>query len=198
MIKKFFDVLFAILILIFSFPLLIIIAFLIRKKISKEILFIQLRPGYMGKPFKLIKFRTMHDKKDMKGKLLPDSKRLSKFGEFLRSTSLDELPSLINIIKGEMSFIGPRPLLMEYLAHYSKDEFRRHNVIPGLSGWAQINGRNLITWDEKFKYDLWYVDNRSFFLDMKIIFLTIVNVLERKGIKTKKGEMMPKFTRNKT
>ena len=149
----------------------------------------------MGRPFNLIKFKTMNDKKNIKGDLLSDTERLSKFGEFLRSTSLDELPSLINIINGQMSFIGPRPLLMEYLRYYNENEFRRHHVLPGLSGWAQVNGRNLISWERKFELDLWYVDNRNFLLDLKIILMTIFMVIKRKGIKTKEGGIMPPFKR---
>ena len=149
----------------------------------------------MGRPFNLIKFKTMNDKKNIKGELLSDTERLSKFGGFLRSTSLDELPSLLNIINGQMSFIGPRPLLMEYLGYYNENEFRRHHVLPGLSGWAQVNGRNLISWERKFELDLWYVDNRNFILDLKIILMTIFMVLRRKGIKTKEGGIMPAFKR---
>lgn len=195
MIKKFLDKLFAVILLILLLPVLIVIAILIRNKISRDIFFIQQRPGLLGRPFNLIKFKTMYDLKNKNGELLDESKRLSNLGNWLRASSLDELPSLINIIKGELSFIGPRPLLMEYLKYYNKNELKRHNVTPGLSGWAQVNGRNLLSWDKKFEMDLWYVENRTFFLDFKILIITIWKVIKRKGINRKNGDIMEKFKR---
>ncbi|EEE40986.1 sugar transferase [Prochlorococcus marinus] len=195
MIKKFLDKLFAVILLILLLPVLIVIAILIKNKISKDILFIQKRPGFLGRPFNLIKFKTMYDLKNENGELLDESKRVSNLGNWLRASSLDELPSLINIIKGELSFIGPRPLLMEYLKYYNKNEFKRHNVTPGLSGWAQINGRNLLSWEKKFEMDLWYVENRTLILDFKILIITIWKVIKRKGINRKNGDIMEKFKR---
>jgi len=158
------------------------------------VLFRQVRPGLDGKPFEMIKFRTMQDVVDVAGKPLPDSERMSPFGSFLRSSSLDELPELWNVLKGDMSLIGPRPLLMEYLPLYSPEQYRRHEVRPGVTGWAQINGRNALSWEEKFKLDVWYVDNRSLWLDLKIIFLTIKKVFARDGISAEGEATMPKFT----
>lgn len=155
--------------------------------------FFQLRPGKDGKIFKIVKFKTMIDKKDSQGNLLPDAARLNNIGNFVRKTSLDELPQLLNVLKGEMSLIGPRPLLPEYLPLYSKTQNRRHEVKPGISGWAQVNGRNAISWEDKFKYDVWYVDNLSFMLDLKIIVLTIKKVLVRKDISSKTSVTMEKF-----
>ena len=195
MIKKFFDILLSIILLVITSPVLLLSAILIRIKISKNIFFIQKRAGYLGQPFYLIKFKTMNDKRDKNGNLLNDSERLCKFGKFLRSTSIDELPSLINIIKGEMSFIGPRPLLMEYLKYYNINELKRHEVKPGLSGWAQVNGRNSISWEKKFKFDVWYVENKSILLDLKIIFMTVLKVIKQKGINQNDGKPMPKFKR---
>jgi len=151
-------------------------------RVGSPILFRQTRPGLNGNPFTLYKFRTMTDERDVDGNLLSDSERLTKIGRFLRSTSLDELPELFNVVKGDMSLVGPRPLLMQYLERYTPEQARRHEVKPGITGWAQINGRNAITWEEKFKLDVWYVDNQSLLLDLKILFLTIVSVLKREGI----------------
>jgi lipopolysaccharide/colanic/teichoic acid biosynthesis glycosyltransferase len=164
------------------FPFILVVALLVRIKLGSPILFTQERPGINGKVFKMMKFRTMLDGKDKYGNLLPDEQRMTKFGAFLRSTSLDELPGLFNVLKGDMSLVGPRPLLVQYLPLYSKEQARRHNVRPGITGWAQVNGRNAISWEEKFKLDVWYVDNQSFLLDLKILFLTVKKVFVREGI----------------
>ena len=163
---------------------------------GSPVLFRQTRPGRDGKPFEMIKFRTMRDAIDTDGRPLPDAERLTKLGRFLRSSSLDELPELWNVLKGEMSLVGPRPLLMEYLPLYSPKQARRHEVRPGVTGWAQVNGRNAISWDEKFALDVWYVDNRSLWLDMKIIWLTIRKVIKREGISAAGEATMSKFTGN--
>ena len=183
--------------LILLFPLLAIISFKIRQNLGQPILFKQLRPGLHGQPFQMIKFRTMTNSRADNGTLLPDCERLTCFGHFLRSTSLDELPELLNVLKGEMSLVGPRPLLMDYLPLYSPEQARRHEVNPGITGWAQVNGRNAISWEEKFKYDVWYVENQSFWLDMKIIWMTIKKVIAREGISADGEATMPKFTGNK-
>jgi sugar transferase EpsL len=180
--KRLFDLYIATFTFSIMCPILIIIGSGIAINIGFPVLFVQQRPGRNGKPFKLYKFRTMTDARDMNGDLLADAERLTPFGHFLRTTSLDELPELINIIKGDMSIVGPRPLLMQYLDRYSPEQARRHEVKPGLTGWAQINGRNAISWEEKFKLDVWYVDNQSFWLDLKIIALTIGKVIRREGI----------------
>ena len=193
MVKRVFDIVFSIVLLLLFLPLIIFVSFQVYKKIGRPILFIQTRPGLRGLPFNMIKYRTMLNITDDKGNTLNDEERLSSFGKFLRSTSLDELPELWNVLKGEMSIVGPRPLLMEYLPLYSAAQFRRHNVKPGITGWAQINGRNSIDWDEKFNLDIWYVDNFSFWLDMKILFLTIKKVLKRKDISKDGQATMTKF-----
>ncbi|QNI52885.1 bacterial sugar transferase family protein [Synechococcus sp. BIOS-E4-1] len=180
--KSFFDRLFALLSLFILSPLFIVTALLVRWRLGTPVLFRQQRPGYRGKPFWLLKFRTMRNACDAGGALLPDAQRLTPFGRWLRATSIDELPELINILRGEMSFIGPRPLLMQYLPLYSPQQARRHDVKPGFSGWAQINGRNSISWDEKFRLDVWYVDHQSFRLDLLIFLLTIWKVIRREGI----------------
>ena len=180
--KRFFDFLIALIALLTLLPLIIIVAVLIRFKLGSPILFAQDRPGFNGKVFKMMKFRTMLDNKDNQGNLLPDDERMTKFGSFLRSTSLDELPGLFNVLKGDMSLVGPRPLLVQYLPLYSAEQARRHNVRPGITGWAQVNGRNAISWEQKFKLDVWYVDNQSFWLDIKILFLTVKKVFVREGI----------------
>jgi lipopolysaccharide/colanic/teichoic acid biosynthesis glycosyltransferase len=161
---------------------MIVISTSVWLKNGRPILFIQTRPGFMGKPFKLYKFRTMSEEKDESGKPLPDSLRLTTLGRFLRSTSLDELPQLFNVLRGEMSLVGPRPLLMQYLDRYSSEQFHRHYALPGITGWAQINGRNAVTWQDKFRLDVWYVDHCSLALDIKIIALTIWKILKREGI----------------
>lgn len=180
--KRFFDFLVALGVLFSLLPVIVIVAVLIRLKLGSPILFTQDRPGLNGKIFKMMKFRTMLDGKDKQGNLLPDDERMTKFGAFLRSTSLDELPGLFNVLKGDMSLVGPRPLLVQYLPLYSPEQARRHNVRPGITGWAQVNGRNAISWEQKFKFDVWYVDNQSFLLDFKILLLTVKKVFVREGI----------------
>ncbi|MFP5498542.1 MULTISPECIES: sugar transferase [unclassified Pseudomonas] len=197
MIKRGFDLFASLLGLILLSPVIAVIAWNIRKKLGSPVLFRQVRPGRNGKPFEMIKFRTMRDAHDANGEPLPDSQRMTAFGSFLRSSSLDELPELWNVVKGDMSLVGPRPLLMEYLPLYSAEQYRRHEVRPGVSGWAQVNGRNAIGWEEKFKLDTWYVDNQSFWLDMKVIFLTIKKVLVRDGISAEGEATASKFTGSK-
>ena len=179
-------------------PLLLVLLLAVRVKLGRPVLFRQVRPGLRGKPFQLLKFRTMLDAVDAAGNPLPDDQRMTRLGSFLRSASLDELPELWNVLKGDMSLVGPRPLLMEYLPLYSPEQFRRHEVRPGITGWAQVNGRNALSWDEKFKLDVWYVDNQSFWLDMKILFLTVWQVLKRDGINHGGEVTMPKFTGSKS
>ena len=193
MIKTMFDFALSLIGFVLVFPLLCLLTIIILFTLGSPILFKQQRPGLFGKPFIFYKFRTMTSEKDENGNLLPDEKRLTKFGNFLRKTSLDELPSLWNVLKGNMSLVGPRPLLMEYLPLYSKEQARRHEVKPGITGWAQVNGRNAISWDEKFKFDIWYVENQSLRLDIKIIILTIWKVLKREGINQKGNTTMEKF-----
>jgi sugar transferase EpsL len=168
-------------IIVFS-PFLLIISVLVLVNFGTPILFRQKRPGYRSKPFYVYKFRTMTDARDAQSNLLPDSQRITRLGRFLRSTSLDELPEMFNVLKGEMSWVGPRPLLMQYLERYSPEQARRHDVLPGITGWAQINGRNSLTWEEKFNLDVWYVDHQSFGLDIKILLISILKVLRREGI----------------
>ena len=184
--KRVFDFSMALVMLFFLAPFLTVLAVIIRIKLGSPILFKQKRPGLYAKPFLLYKFRTMTNECDEQGHLLADEARLTPFGSFLRKYSLDEWPQLINVLKGELSFVGPRPLLMEYLPYYSEEEFKRHLVVPGITGWAQINGRNDISWEEKFAYDLWYISHHSFWLDLKIIFLTFNKVIHSEGI-TKQG-----------
>ncbi len=195
-IKNILDKITSLFLLIFLSPILIIISLSILLFEGKPIFFIQIRPGYKSKCFRIIKFRTMKNEKCFKYKFNKDEERLTTIGRFLRKTSLDELPELINILNGQMSFVGPRPLLVEYLPLYSKRQLLRHNVKPGLSGWAQVNGRNNISWTEKFNKDIWYVENISFHLDLKIIILTIWKVFKKESINTKNGSIMPKFTGN--
>lgn len=197
MIKRLFDVLCALFALLLLFPVIVVVGILIHRKLGSPILFRQTRPGKDGKSFQMIKFRTMLDAVDKQGDPLPDDQRMTPFGRFLRSTSLDELPELWNVLKGEMSLVGPRPLLMEYLPLYSKEQYRRHEVRPGVTGWAQVNGRNAISWEDKFKLDVWYVDNRSFLLDLKILILTVKKVLVRDDISGEGEVTMSKFTGNK-
>ena len=180
--KRLFDLVVALLLLPSIFLMCLMIAFFVKIKLGSPVIFTQLRPGLNGKIFNMVKFRTMTDKCDLDGNLLPDSIRLTKFGKFLRSTSLDELPGLWNVIKGNMSLVGPRPLLVEYLPLYNDRQMRRHEVLPGITGWAQVNGRNSISWDEKFDLDVWYVDNQSIWLDVKILWLTVKKVIMRDGI----------------
>ena len=180
-----------------ALPLLILIA-LIRRKLGSPVFFTQVRPGMHGKPFKMVKFRSMTSERGTDGELLPDAVRLTPFGRFLRSTSLDELPELWNVLKGDMSLVGPRPLLMEYLPLYSPEQARRHEVRPGITGWAQVNGRNAISWEDKFKLDVWYVDHCSLWLDIKILWLTVKKVLVREGISAAGEATMGKFTGSKS
>lgn len=196
MTKRVFDIVVALIALIILAPVILIVAFLIRFKLGTPIFFHQLRPGLRGDEFKMIKFRTMLDSFDKSQKQLPDEKRITRFGSFLRSTSLDELPELWNVLKGDMSLVGPRPLLMEYLPLYSKEQFRRHEVRPGITGWAQVNGRNSISWEDKFKLDVWYVENQSFWLDLKILTLTLKKVLIREGISLEGHMTTEKFKGN--
>lgn len=174
-------------------PILILLAVLVRLSLGQPILFCQVRPGLHGRPFTLYKFRSMTDALDAAGNLLSDAQRLTRFGRFLRSTSLDELPELWNVLKGDMSLVGPRPLLMQYLERYTPEQARRHEVRPGITGWAQVNGRNAITWEEKFALDVWYVDNQSIWLDTKILVLTLVQVLRREGINEEGNATMSEF-----
>jgi lipopolysaccharide/colanic/teichoic acid biosynthesis glycosyltransferase len=194
--KRNIDIFFAIFCLLLLFPILIIISICIYISIGRPIFFRQERPGLHGRPFEMVKFRTMDEKRDKFGNLLPDTERLGFIGRFLRSTSLDELPELWNVLKGDMSLVGPRPLLMEYLPLYSAEQNRRHNMKPGVTGWAQINGRNAISWDEKFALDIWYVDNWSLCLDVKILVKTAFKVVAREGINTVDDKAMPPFLGN--
>ena len=180
--KRLLDLLLAGLGLFFLSPLYLILIILIAGWLGKPVFFRQRRPGYHAKPFMIYKFRTMSDARDAQGNLLPDEIRLTNLGRFLRATSLDELPELINVLRGEMSLVGPRPLLMQYLERYTPEQARRHDVLPGITGWAQINGRNVLTWEDKFRLDIWYVDHQSMLLDLKILFLTLWKVIRREGI----------------
>ncbi|MDO1509624.1 MULTISPECIES: sugar transferase [unclassified Neisseria] len=177
-------------------PMFLVLIYLIRKNLGSPVFFTQTRPGMNGKPFKMVKFRSMRDATDSDGHPLPDSERLTPFGRKLRSTSLDELPELWNVLKGEMSLVGPRPLLMEYLPLYNAFQYRRHEMRPGITGWAQVNGRNAISWNEKFQLDVWYIDNHSFWLDLKILLLTIKKVFVREGISAEGEATTAKFTGN--
>jgi len=195
--KRLFDFSASLTALLFLSPFYLLLMLLVLTYLGAPIFFTQTRPGLRGKAFKMVKFRTMTNSRGIDGDLLLDAQRLTRFGHFLRATSLDELPELWNVIKGDMSLVGPRPLLMEYLPLYSNEQASRHNVRPGITGWAQVNGRNAISWEEKFKYDVWYVDNQSFWLDMKIIWMTIKKVIAREGISADGEATMPKFTGNK-
>jgi len=194
MFKRIFDVAVSLVALIFLLPVIAVVAWRISRNMGSPVLFRQVRPGLGGKPFEMVKFRTMKDALDAEGNPLPDSERLTSFGQFLRSSSLDELPGLWNVLKGDMSLVGPRPLLMEYLPLYSVTQYRRHEVRPGITGWAQVNGRNTVGWEKKFELDVWYVDNRSMWLDIKILFLTVKKVLVRDGISAEGEATMSKFT----
>ena len=194
MLKRAFDILISAIALLLLAPLFAIIAMAVRMKLGRPILFTQIRPGLGGQPFLMVKFRTMVDAHNSDGGLLPDSDRLPSFGRWLRSTSLDELPGLWNVFKGDMSLVGPRPLLMQYLELYSPEQARRQLVKPGVTGWAQINGRNALSWDEKFKLDIWYVENSSVWLDLKILALTLLKVMKRDGISADGEATMPFFT----
>ena len=195
--KRLFDILLSACgLLVLAVPLLAL-AWQVRRKLGSPVLFTQVRPGLHGKPFRMVKFRTMTDERDASGALLPDAKRLTLFGRFLRASSLDELPELWNVLRGEMSLVGPRPLLMEYLPLYSPEQARRHEVRPGITGWAQVNGRNAISWSDKFALDVWYVDHRSLWLDMRILWLTVRKVLVRDGISAAGEATMPRFEGDK-
>lgn len=194
MFKRFFDIIVSFFGLLVLSPIIAIVAWKVRRNLGSPIFFRQIRPGLNGEPFEMIKFRTMKDGFDADGQLLSDAERLTNFGIFLRSSSLDELPELWNVLRGDMSLVGPRPLLMEYLPLYSPQQYRRHEIRPGVTGWAQVNGRNTIGWDEKFNLDVWYVDNKSFFLDVKIILMTVKKVLKRDGISAIGEATMSKFT----
>jgi lipopolysaccharide/colanic/teichoic acid biosynthesis glycosyltransferase len=191
--KRFFDIVVSSIILLILCVPLLFLTWRVRSKLGSPVFFRQMRPGLYGMPFIMIKYRSMTEVSSSNNQLLPDVNRITDFGNFLRSNSLDELPELWNVIKGDMSLVGPRPLLMEYLPLYSKDQARRHEVKPGITGWAQVNGRNAITWDEKFKLDVWYVDHQSFWLDMKILALTVKKVLIKEGISAQGLETMPRF-----
>ncbi len=192
--KRLFDLCGSILgILIFALPLLLLV-YLVRSRLGSPVFFTQVRPGLNGKPFRMVKFRSMTDARSPDGELLPDAERLTRFGALLRSTSLDELPELWNVLKGEMSLVGPRPLLFEYLPLYTPEQARRHDVRPGITGWAQVNGRNAISWEEKFALDVWYVENQSLWLDIKILWLTVRKVLVRDGISASGEVTASKFT----
>jgi len=190
------DIVLSLVVLLALSPILLILGFVLLQTIGIPIIFRQIRPGLNGKPFMFYKFRTMLQRKDDRGQLLPDGDRITKLGSFLRKTSLDELPSIWNVLKGDMSFVGPRPLLMEYLDRYSPEQARRHEVKPGITGWAQINGRNAISWEEKFQLDVWYVDNQTLWLDFKILFITIRKVLMGEGISQPGHVTIEKFKGN--
>jgi lipopolysaccharide/colanic/teichoic acid biosynthesis glycosyltransferase len=174
--------------------LIVLVALIVRLTTGTPVFFMQIRPGAAGKPFRIVKFRTMSDARGPDRKLLPDAERLTRFGRFLRSTSIDELPELWNVLTGDMSLVGPRPLLMEYIPLYSREQLRRHEVRPGITGWAQVNGRNAIQWEEKFALDLWYVDHRSLALDLKILLMTVAIVVSRRGVSAVSEATMPKFS----
>lgn len=194
MAKRIFDVLVAVAALLLLMPVLVLTAIAVRLFLGAPVFFVQQRPGLHGQCFAMIKFRTMSNARDSAGNLLPDAQRLTDFGRFLRSSSLDELPELINVLRGEMSLVGPRPLLVEYLPLYSAEQARRHEVRPGITGWSQIKGRNSLSWDERFALDVWYVDHHDFVMDMKILALTVLKVLRREGISAAGEATMPKFT----
>ncbi|MFC0666419.1 sugar transferase [Azotobacter chroococcum] len=196
--KRLFDLLVATTALLLLAPLLLVLAWLVRRRIGTPVLFRQLRPGLHGRPFELLKFRSMREALDERGRPLPDAERLTPFGRFLRASSLDELPELWNVLRGDMSLVGPRPLLMEYLPLYTPEQARRHAVRPGITGWAQVNGRNALSWEEKFRLDVWYVDHRSFRLDLRILLLTLKRVLAREGINAEGEATMARFTGSKS
>jgi len=192
--KRFFDIFCSALALLLLLPVLLLLSVFVKVKLGSPVLFKQRRPGLYSSVFQMIKFRSMRDAVDGQGHVLPDAERLTPFGKKLRSLSLDELPGLWSVLKGDMSLVGPRPLLVEYLPLYSTEQARRHNVRPGITGWAQVNGRNAISWEEKFKFDVWYVDNQSFLLDIKILLLTVKKVLIRDGVSAEGEATMSKFT----
>tara|TARA_R110000822_G_scaffold297182_3_gene419745 strand:+ start:929 stop:1528 length:600 start_codon:yes stop_codon:yes gene_type:complete len=191
--KRAMDLVGALAALVLLSPIVVVLCILVLSKLGSPVFFRQVRPGIEGRPFKMVKFRTMTDERGPDGALLPDDQRLTALGAWLRSTSLDELPELFNVLKGDMSLVGPRPLLMDYLSLYNDRQARRHEVRPGITGWAQINGRNALSWEEKFELDVWYVDNRSLWLDIKILFKTVMQVLKRDGISHGEEATMPRF-----
>jgi len=191
--KRAMDLVGALAALVLLSPVVFVLCILVRSQLGSPVFFRQVRPGIEGRPFKMVKFRTMTDERGPNGALLPDDRRLTALGAWLRSTSLDELPELFNVLKGDMSLVGPRPLLMDYLSLYNDRQARRHEVRPGITGWAQINGRNALSWEEKFELDVWYVDNRSLWLDIKILFKTVLKVLKRDGISHGEDATMPRF-----
>lgn len=194
MFKRAFDIVVSVMGLLLLSPVIVIVAWKVRRNLGSPVLFRQVRPGLNGQPFGMIKFRTMKDAKDANGDCLPDAERMTAFGSFLRSSSLDELPELWNVLRGDMSLVGPRPLLMEYLSLYTPEQYRRHTVRPGVTGWAQVNGRNSLSWEQKFKLDLWYVDHGSMLLDVKILMLTVKKVIGKDGINGEGEVTMSKFT----
>jgi sugar transferase EpsL len=193
-VKRFLDLFLVIVGAVIWGPILLLLLLLVRAKLGSPIFFVQVRPGLHGQPFKLIKFRTMTDARNAGGCLLPDSKRMTRFGCWLRATSLDELPELWNVLRGDMSLVGPRPLLMEYLPLYSSEQARRHSALPGITGWAQIHGRNAISWEEKFRLDVWYVDHQTIWIDIKILWQTLAKVFAGHGISAEGEATMPRFT----
>lgn len=195
--KRTIDLVLALSALLILLPAMLLVAILTRIYLGKPVFFIHERPGLDSRPFKLVKFRTMKDAVDANGHSLPDAERLTRYGKFLRSTSLDELPGLWNVIKGEMSLVGPRPLMMEYVPLYTAEQNRRHSVRPGITGWAQVNGRNTMSWEEKFAADIWYIENRTLWLDIRILWLTLAKVLSREGIEAEGSATMPAFTGSK-
>lgn len=197
MLKRLFDIAAALTALLILSPVILVVAILVHRKLGSPVFFRQTRPGLNAQPFDMIKFRSMLDAYDRYGQPLPNHERLTRFGKLLRSTSLDELPGLWNVLKGNMSLVGPRPLLVEYLPLYDKHQARRHEVRPGITGWAQVNGRNAISWEDKFNYDVWYVDHKTFFLDIKILLLTIKKVFVREGISHAGNVAMPRFKGSK-
>ncbi len=197
MAKRIMDILMASAALMLLAPPLLLLSVLVRISFGSPVLFRQVRPGLHGQPFMMVKFRTRPDELGADGELLPDAERLTSFGRFLRASSLDELPELWNVLRGEMSLVGPRPLLMEYLSLYSPEQARRHEVRPGITGWAQVNGRNALSWEERFKLDVWYIDHRSLWLDLRILWLTVRKVIVREGISAQGEATMPRYTGNK-
>ncbi len=188
------DIVFSLMAVLLLSPLMLMLAITIRWQLGSPVIFCQQRPGKGGRPFYIYKFRSMNDHRDASGRSLPDDERLTRFGRLLRSSSLDEVPALFNVLKGEMSLVGPRPLLMKYLPLYTKEQARRHDVLPGITGWAQVNGRNAISWEQKFRLDVWYIDNRSFALDCKIIWMTLIKVFKRSDISERNSATMSEFT----
>jgi sugar transferase EpsL len=196
-IKRIFDLVISIFLLVLLSPFILIICLCIKFFLGSPVFFIQTRPGLNSNPFRMIKFRSMSDKKDANGNLEEDIIRMTPFGSFLRKYSIDELPELWNVLIGDMSLVGPRPLLSEYISLYSKEQLTRHDVLPGITGWAQVNGRNAISWDEKFNYDLWYINNQSFLLDLKILYITLKKIIIKEGIYNNKEQSVSKFKGNK-